>query len=162
MDSIQDFEDLLGLLEANDARYLIVGGLAFIYHVKPRYTKDMDLWIDPEPDNVARANRALAQFGSPHLLEVSDLDGILQLGVAPSRIDLLRNPASAGGPSFSEAWARRVRDDYGSVRANWIDRRSLYEIKSRIDHPRHQEDARVLRLLDPDLNAGTGRSNEEE
>lgn len=63
MDTVQDFEDLLELLERFEARYLIIGGLAFIYHAKPRYTKDMDLWVGPDPENVLRANRALAEFG---------------------------------------------------------------------------------------------------
>lgn len=49
MDAIQDFEDLLDLLSTHGVRYLIVGGLAFIYHAKPRYTKGIDLWIDPGP-----------------------------------------------------------------------------------------------------------------
>ena len=47
METIRDFEDMLFLLHKYKARYLIIGGLAFIYHAKPRYTKDMDLWIDP-------------------------------------------------------------------------------------------------------------------
>jgi hypothetical protein len=29
----------------------------------------------------------------------------------------------------------------------WIDLESLIAIKSGIDHPRHQEDARILRLI---------------
>lgn len=69
MDTVQDFEDLLHMLEKHAVRYLIIGGLAFIYHAKPRYTKDMDLWIDPAAENVNHANKALAEFGSPHLLE---------------------------------------------------------------------------------------------
>ena len=40
MDTIDDFEDLLSLLEMQKVQYLIVGGLAFIFHAKPRYTKD--------------------------------------------------------------------------------------------------------------------------
>ena len=43
MDAIQDFEDMLQLLDKHEVRNLIIGGLAFIYHAKPRYTKDMDL-----------------------------------------------------------------------------------------------------------------------
>ncbi len=58
MDAIQDFEDMLQFLDKHNVRYLIIGGLAFIYHAKPRYTKDMDLWIDPEPENIKRANHA--------------------------------------------------------------------------------------------------------
>jgi hypothetical protein len=32
LDTVQDFEDLLALLERREVRYLIIGGLAFIYH----------------------------------------------------------------------------------------------------------------------------------
>ena len=49
METVQDFEDMLHLLDKHKVRYLIIGGLAFIYHAKPRYTKDMDLWVDPAP-----------------------------------------------------------------------------------------------------------------
>jgi hypothetical protein len=31
--------------------------------------------------------------------------------------------------------------------ANWIDLESLLAIKSAIDHPRHQEDARILKMV---------------
>ena len=162
METIQDFEDLLELFESHRVRYLIIGGLAFIYHAKPRYTKDMDLWIDPDHQNVERANKALAEFGSPYLLAESKENEILQLGVAPSRIDLLRDPASAGGPTFSQAWNARVRDVYGRVRANWIDRKSLWEIKRRIDHPRHQEDARVLQLIEQQRAEGSNPASDEQ
>jgi hypothetical protein len=144
VETVRDFEDMLSLLAEYEVRYLIVGGLAFIFHAKPRYTKDIDLWIDPDPENVRRANIALAAFGSPELLDPSDPDEILQLGVAPNRIDLLRRP---GEIPFHSAWARRVEAPYGAAPAHWIDLESLIAIKSAIDHPRHQEDARVLKLV---------------
>ena len=144
MDTIHDFEDMLTLLDQHEVRYLIVGGLAFIYHAKPRYTKDMDLWLAPDADNIQRANAALAEFGSPYLLDPENREEILQLGVAPNRIDLLRNP---GDLEFDEAWGRRIESTYGNASAFWIDLDSLITIKSRIDHPRHQEDARVLRQV---------------
>jgi hypothetical protein len=142
MDAIADFEDFLALLEEHQVRYLIVGGLAFIYHAKPRYTKDIDIWLDPHPDNIERANRALEAFPSPDLLSPGRLEEILQIGVAPARIDVLQR---LGDHRFDEAWPRRLRDNYGAVTANWIDLDTLLEVKAAIDHPRHQEDARVLR-----------------
>ncbi len=144
MDTVQDFEDLLALFARFDVRYLIVGGLAFIFHAKPRYTKDMDLWLDPDPDNVRRANQALVAFGSPELMATDSPDEILQLGVAPNRIDLLREMEALG---FAEAWSRRIRTHYGGAPANWIDLDSLIAIKSAIDHPRHREDVRVLEAV---------------
>jgi hypothetical protein len=144
MDAVQDFEDILELFSQHQVRYLIVGGLAFIYHAKPRYTKDIDLWLDADPDNVRRANRALEDFGSPSLMTVDDPEEILQLGVAPNRIDLLRATIPL---NFTEVWPHRIESRYGRAPANWIDLESLLAIKSAIDHPRHQEDARVLRSV---------------
>jgi len=144
MDAIQDFEDILQLFAKHRVRYLIVGGLAFIFHAKPRYTKDIDLWLDSEDENVRRANRALDEFGSPEFLTVEDPGEVLQLGVAPSRIDILRGAIAL---SFDEAWPRRIERAYGRAPANWIDLESLLRIKSAIDQPRHQEDARVLKLV---------------
>ena len=144
METIQDFEDILDLLARHEVRYLIVGGLAFIFHAKPRYTKDIDLWIDSGRENVDRANRALTEFGSPELMSIEDPKEVLQLGVAPNRIDLLRDVVAL---SFAEAWPRRIESHYGRAPANWIDLDSLLAIKSAIDHPRHQEDARVLKMV---------------
>jgi hypothetical protein len=143
LDTVQDFEDLLAIFERHQVRYLVIGGLAFIYHAKPRYTKDMDLWLDPAAENVERANRALAEYGSPALLDPARPDLILQLGVAPNRIDLLRDTEL----DFESAWSRRIEGRYGRASAWWIDIDSLIEIKSRIDHPRHREDVRVLKLV---------------
>ena len=144
MDTVQDFEDILELIARHCVRYLIVGGLAFIYHAKPRYTKDIDLWIDADPDNVRRANCALEEFGSPSLMTVDDPEEILQLGVAPNRIDILREAIAL---SFAATWPHRIESHYGRAQANWIDLESLLAIKSAIDHPRHQEDARILRAV---------------
>jgi hypothetical protein len=69
VDTIHGFEDRLALLRRHRVRYLMVGGLAFLYHAKPRFTKDVDLWIEPARDNLGKANRALSEFGSPELLE---------------------------------------------------------------------------------------------
>lgn len=48
MEAIQDFEDMLALLNKYQTQYLIIGRLAFIYHAKPRYTKDIKI-ISPYP-----------------------------------------------------------------------------------------------------------------
>jgi hypothetical protein len=144
MDTIRDFEDMLATLARHRVRYLIVGGLAFIYHAKPRYTKDMDLWVDPDRPNLVRANEALTEFGSPTLLDLANRDQIVQVGVEPNRIDFI---LVVEGVRFATAWRQRIRGRYGSAPANWIDLNSLIKAKARIDQPRHQEDVRVLRQV---------------
>ncbi len=142
MKAVQDFEDLLALLYKHRVRYLIIGGLAFIYHAKPRYTKDMDIWVEFGKENLLRANTALQEFGSPGGLSEERDDEVLQLGIAPNRIDFFLRIV---GMSFEESWNTRVEGSYGGVPANWIGLDALLKIKSGIDKPKHQEDARVLR-----------------
>ena len=144
METLPDFEDILFLLHKHRVRYLIIGGLAFIYHAKPRYTKDMDLWIESSPENVVLANQALAEFGSPTLIEPGDPDQILQIGVAPNRIDLI---LSVPQVDFETAWQARIDGRYGDSAAQWIDLDNLIRIKEGIDDPRHVDDVRNLKRV---------------
>ena len=41
----QDYKDLLSAFQSHGVRYLVVGGFAVIYHSQPRFTKNMDLFI---------------------------------------------------------------------------------------------------------------------
>ena len=70
--------------------------------------------------------------------------GSQRLGNAPHRIDILRAIVDL---DFDVAWQRRIEGTYGNAPANWIDLDSLIAIKERIDHPRHREDVRVLKLV---------------
>ena len=67
-----------------------------------------------------------------------------RLGNAPHRIDILRAIVDL---DFDVAWQRRIEGTYGNAPANWIDLDSLIAIKERIDHPRHREDVRVLKMV---------------
>jgi hypothetical protein len=42
-----DFKELLPALSAREVRFLVVGGYAVIHYPQPRFTKDLDLWLDP-------------------------------------------------------------------------------------------------------------------
>ena len=60
-----DFEELLRIFDATAVKYLIVGGHAVMLYTEPRYTKDLDIWIEASPDNADKVFRALAEFGAP-------------------------------------------------------------------------------------------------
>jgi hypothetical protein len=51
------------------------------------------------------------------------------------------------GFEFGTFWPRRIESRYGRARARWIDLDGLIAIKSRIDHPRHREDVRILKQV---------------
>ena len=102
----KDFKDLLSAFNAHNVRYLIVGGYAYARYTEPRATKDLDLFIQSDPDNAVAAYNALADFGA-NLAEVTVADfarpaTIFQIGVAPLRIDVL---CDIDGVTFDQAWA---------------------------------------------------------
>ena len=43
-----DFKDLLRCLNIARVKYLLVGGYAVMHYSEPRYTKDLDIWVDPK------------------------------------------------------------------------------------------------------------------
>jgi hypothetical protein len=126
----QDFREFIQLLNDNQVHYLIVGGYAVALHGYPRYTKDIDIWIESKPTNATRIVRALAQFGFGSLgLKESDFlveDQIIQLGYAPNRIDIL---TSLPGVSFTECYKKRVAVDVDGVKVNFIDLDNLRKNK---------------------------------
>ena len=94
----------------------MVGAHAVSFHAVPRYTKDIDVWIEPTAENARRVWTALARFGAP-LENVSETDlstpgTVVQLGVEPNRIDILTRVA---GLEFATAWDRRVTSTYDAV-----------------------------------------------
>jgi hypothetical protein len=88
-----DFAGLLLAFNAHEVRYFVVGAYALAAHGRPRATGDLDVWIEPNPENAARVIQALAAFGAP-LDQIHDADfatpGIVfQMGLPPGRIALL-------------------------------------------------------------------------
>ena len=58
-----DFRDLLRSLNAAGTRYLIAGDYAVMIYTEPRYTKDLDVWVDPSPGNAQAVFTALTTLG---------------------------------------------------------------------------------------------------
>jgi len=60
-----DYKDLLSIFNAAGVRYPVAGGYAVMIHTEPRYTKDLDIWIEPSGANAQALFEALARFGAP-------------------------------------------------------------------------------------------------
>lgn len=58
-----DFREFIESSNVRDVRYLIIGGYALVLHGFPRYTKDIDVWIERTADNATRLIGALVDFG---------------------------------------------------------------------------------------------------
>ena len=72
-----ELEDLIALcrrLNDVEARYLVIGGFAVILHGFARGTKDIDLLVDPAPDNIALIRQALSHLADNAVQDVRDSD----------------------------------------------------------------------------------------
>ena len=143
-----DFEEFIASLDAAGARYLIVGAQAVAHHARARYTKDLDVLVEPRPDNARRVLDAVSSFfGGPTLgYTVEDLTSptaVLQLGVEPVRIDILMS--ISGVDNFAKAWKRRSIGRYGPVQeANYIGLDDLIAAKEAAGRPRDLDDLDAL------------------
>ena len=111
-----DFKEFLNLLSAHRVEYLIVGGYALAAYGHPRYTGDIDVWLNPVEANIERLTSVLDIFGFGSLgIKCADLlqpEAVIQLGYPPARIDLL---SSIDGVAFSDAYSHRLNIVFGGV-----------------------------------------------
>ena len=61
--TIDDVRRICRALDEAGARYVLIGGFAVILHGGERTTKDIDLLVDPDPENVERLKRAFGARG---------------------------------------------------------------------------------------------------
>jgi len=133
-----DFKEFIQSLNDNGARYLIIGGYAVAFHGYPRYTKDLDVWVEMTAKNAAKVVKALNEFGFASLgLKEADFlvpDQIVQLGYPPHRIDIL---TTLPGVEFSKCYPSHVTTDIDGVPVNFIDLENLKKNKKATG--RHQD-----------------------
>jgi hypothetical protein len=140
-----DFRDLFAALNGAGARYLLVGGYAVAFHAEPRFTKDLDVWVDVEGDNGDRVFRALGVFGAPlegtTPQDFSRPEMVVQIGVPPNRIDVV---TGIDGVSFAEAWPARVEAPFGDQTIHVIGRDHLIRNKRASGRDQDLVDLRLL------------------
>lgn len=100
----QDYKEMLSLLLDNKVEFLLVGAYALAAHGFPRATADIDIFVKPNSKNASVLFKTLEKFGAP-LENISRDDFahpgiILQIGVAPRRIDII---TKIDGLTYDEA-----------------------------------------------------------
>ncbi len=134
----RDFREFIQSLNDNQVRYLVVGGYAVAMHGHPRYTKDLDVWLEMTAENAHQVVAALDQFGFSSLgLAVDDFLAprqVIQLGYPPSRIDLL---STLPGVDFPTCYRTRIQVEMDGVVVNFIDLENLK--KNKQASGRHQD-----------------------
>jgi hypothetical protein len=141
----KDFKEFLELLNVNKVKYLVVGGYAVAFHGHPRYTKDIDVWIELSPDNANNIMNALKEFGFGSLgLKPDDFlesDQIIQLGYPPNRIDILTTLKNL---KFEGCYKTKVEVEIQGLHIDFIDIENLKKNKRATGRPQDLADAENL------------------
>jgi hypothetical protein len=111
-----DFKEFLSLLHTHRVKYLLVGGYAVAAHGYPRFTGDMDVWIQTNTVNAENVLKVCREFGFDVLnLRVelfTDPKQMTRMGHPPLRIEILN---SVSGLSFDAAWENRISEVWDGV-----------------------------------------------
>ncbi len=111
-----DFKEFLSLLHIHRVNYLMVGGYAVAAHGYPRFTGDMDIWIQTKAENAENVLKVCREFGFdvPNLrVELfTDPKQMTRMGHPPLRIEILN---SVSGLSFEHAFQNRIQDIWDGV-----------------------------------------------
>jgi hypothetical protein len=147
-------------LNAADARYLIVGGLAVVAHGYVRFTADLDLVLDPEEASLKRAVAALSRLGYKPRAPVpfSDFEdsakrmswardkgmtvfSLFSSDHAATEIDLFVDSPF----DFERAYSRAARMEVApEVTATFVSREDLIAMKQKAGRQRDLEDIEGL------------------
>jgi predicted nucleotidyltransferase len=140
-----DYRDLLSIFNAAGVRYLIVGGYAVMIHAEPRYTKDLNIWVDRSAANAQALFEALARFGAPLKglmpTDFTEPEVFYQIGIEPVRIDIL---TSVSGLEFESTWERRLIVDFDGERVGVLAREDLLLSKRAAGRPRDRKHVRSV------------------
>ncbi|MBI2871474.1 MAG: hypothetical protein HYY14_07205 [Candidatus Omnitrophica bacterium] len=142
-----DYEDLFSALNAHKIKYLVIGAHAVIFYSEPRFTKDLDIWIPAELNDPRSVYKALKFYGAPlkgvRPGDFQDQSVILQIGIAPVRVDIL---IKVPGVSAIEAWKHRRHSRYGKIAINIMGLDELILSKKASGRPQDKLDlARIVK-----------------
>ena len=144
----KDFADLIKIFQKYEVRFVLVGGLAVVFHGHFRTTKDMDLFYEPSIDNAKKMQTAIREFGFGYLkLSVEDIvdkNGYIKLGNEPSRIDLL---CDLPGIQFDEVYESAVIYSEEDLEIKVIDINKLIRNKKAVGRTQDLDDVKKLEKI---------------
>lgn len=148
MKTEKDFKEFIELLNKHEVRYLIVGGFAFSYCAEPRFTNNIEIFVETTDVNSYKILSALKSFGYESAgLSSRDFlapEQVIQLGISPLRIDIL---TSIRGVDFASAWENRTKGQYGDIPAYYISRDDLIKNKAALGRKQDIADIEKLEKL---------------
>ena len=142
----EDFKEFIELLNAPQVEYLIVGGYAVGFHNRPKFTNDIDIWINKSEENAHKMLAVLKDFGfgslEINLADFTTKDRVIQLGHAPLRFDVM---TSISGVEFSEANKEKMEGIYLGIKTFFISLDQIMQNKKASGREKDLQDIKWLK-----------------
>jgi hypothetical protein len=124
---------------------MVIGGYAVVHYSRPRYTGDLDIWIDASLDNAERVVKVLNEFGLTGPDVTTDMitgqKQIIRMGFEPMRLELFtRIPAL----EFGDCYERRQFVKTGNLTIPLISLEDLKTNKRKSGRPKDLQDLEEL------------------
>ncbi|MES2474601.1 MAG: nucleotidyltransferase [Verrucomicrobiota bacterium] len=144
----QDFLEFIGFLEEEKVEYLVIGGYAVGLHGFPRYTGDIDFFVEISDENAAKILRVFEKFGFGDIgITREDFlkeDHVVEIGREPRKIQVL---TGIDGVSFRDCVGRKVELLLGGVSVKFIGKADLMANKAASGRPKDRIDLEELEKL---------------
>ena len=144
----KDYKEFIALLNGKSVRYVLVGAHASAYHGMPRTTSAIDFFVEKSPANIALLVSVLEEFGFPVGAFSADVfeQDVIQLGIAPVRIDLL---TSLSGVTFDEVAVSAAHDEVDGVMLPIISKDVLIKNRKATGRLKDIADIHALERVNP-------------
>ncbi len=146
---LDDVLRVLSALDRTGVRYAVFGAMAMAAHGLDRATRDLDLFVAPEADNVARLRDALRSVFDDSAVEeiaAEDLQGdypVIQYG--PPGVDYTIDIVARLGNAFTFEDLEIVTVEAEGTAVRVVSPSTLYRMKRDTLRPRDLDDAERLR-----------------
>ena len=152
-----DFNDeqvfeLLKTLQDEEVQYLLIGGIAMMFHGRDRVTPDVDIWVKDTEQNIVKLRQVLSKLGMGDDEQVQSLELASafnqfskdQYGLL---VEPMKNPKAFESEDFEFCYSRAVEIELRNVKFRIIHPEDLLKEKEAINRHKDQGDISYLKTL---------------
>jgi len=143
-----DLKEFLLCLKRRDVRFVVIGAYVLATLGRPRFSDDLDVFVEPSRENAEAIASALREFGGFEELasvvpdHLSTSDRMISIGRAPLAIDVT---TGIDGVSFAEAWAGRNELEIEEHTIPFLGKAEYIRTKRAAGRPKDLADLALLR-----------------
>lgn len=150
--SNDEVKNFLSELYKNNVEYMLVGGLATVFHGYIRTTQDLDLWVKETPDNKKKLVDALKASDVAGAERYEDVDMIpswstLTIGNEGFQADLMGYMKAFKKEDFDSCYKQAKRTEFDGVPITVIHINHLIQEKEKLGRSQDKVDVENLKRI---------------